>query len=104
MRPAETFAWDSSWCWSFSSTCCWAICSNHGHQRRMLPDIDTLETAYAKAYAANRRGRPTIQLVVNAQGRRYRPKFVTVWRDLPGVHGWVLKRLPDADGVVERLV
>jgi len=70
----------------------------------VLPECDTLETAYPKAYAASRRGKPTIQLVVNAEGRRYRPRYISVWRHIAGVRGWVIKRLPDDDGVITRLV
>jgi len=70
----------------------------------MLPEVDTLDTAYVKAYAQSRRGRSSVQLICNAQGRRYKHGLVTVWRDLPGIKGYVLQRLPDADGVIERLV
>ena len=70
----------------------------------MLPDCDTLETAYSKAYVASRCGRPTIQLVANAEGRRFHKRFIRVWRHIRGINGWVIKRLVDKDDVVERLV
>lgn len=62
---------------------------------------DTIDTAYAKAQSARARGIPAVELAISAEGRRGWRRSMRCFPEVPGVDGWVLRRVFDSDGITE---
>lgn len=66
--------------------------------------FDTIDTAYAKAQFAQQRGIGQVELTIDSAGRRARRSHFRAFPEVPGIDGWVIRRVVDAEGITEGYV